>query len=177
MQLDYIEIKDCLTRATPRAMGRMEQIFSERVSDNLFMLAAQHGADSPQVLEAIEAAQSKPAPPTSANRPVRKSLRTPAIRVNLEPAERFRIFHPAPVVSINRYGVVRWNADGARHKAGELIPPRNSWYGQTVRFRYQGKQIERRTGSMLETVGWINPRKKKKKVETQDEGIYPSSLS
>jgi len=83
-------------------------------------------------------------------------------RVELRPENQFRIYHPAPVVAINRYGTVRWVADGRQHKAGELIAPRAFQGKLTVRFRYEGEQVERLIGYMLETVGWVKRRAKKK---------------
>ncbi|HEX8817174.1 MAG TPA: hypothetical protein VF753_16875 [Terriglobales bacterium] len=84
----------------------------------------------------------------------------PAKKTVLRPEDEFRVYQPAPVISINRYGVVRWITDGPKHKAGELLIPRNSQGRQTVRFRYNGERHERSTGWMLETVGWIKPRGK-----------------
>lgn len=86
----------------------------------------------------------------------------PAKRIELKPENQFRIYQPAPVVAINRYGTVRWVADGRQHKAGELIAPRSFQGKLTVRFRYQGEQVERLVGFMLEAVGWLKRRAKKK---------------
>jgi len=85
----------------------------------------------------------------------------PAKRIELKPENQFRVFQPAPVVAINRFGVVRWVADGRQHKAGQLIEPRAFQGKLTVRFRYQGEQVERLVGHMLETVGWLKRRAKK----------------
>jgi hypothetical protein len=85
----------------------------------------------------------------------------PAKRIELKPENQFRIYQPAPVVAINRFGVVRWVADGRQHKAGQLIEPRAFQGKLTVRFRYQGEQVERLVGHMLETVGWLKRRAKK----------------
>jgi hypothetical protein len=75
--------------------------------------------------------------------------------VHLAPLDRFRICHPAPV---------RWNADGPRHKAGELIPPSNSSQGQMV-LPLQRQAVRARHRAMLETVGWIKRRKNNKKAK------------
>jgi hypothetical protein len=88
----------------------------------------------------------------------------PAKRIELKAENQFRIYHPAPVVAINRYGTVRWVADGRQHKAGQLIEPRAFQGKLTVRFRYQGEQVERLVGHMLETVGWLKRRAKKKAI-------------
>jgi len=95
------------------------------------------------------------------DKPKKSSGQEPAKRIELKPEHQFRIYHPAPVVAINRFGVVRWVADGRQHKAGQLIAPRAFQGKLTVRFRYQGEQVERLVGHMLETVGWLKRRAKK----------------
>jgi len=95
------------------------------------------------------------------DKPKKDGLKAEPKRIELKAENKFRIYQPAPVVAINRYGTVRWVADGRQHKAGELIQPRTFRGNLTVRFRYDGEQVERLVGSMLETVGWVKRRAKK----------------
>jgi hypothetical protein len=71
------------------------------------------------------------------DKPKKLGLAEPAKRIELKPENQFRIYHPAPVVAINRYGVVRWVADGRQHKAGELIktPPLSGQTDRTIPLR------------------------------------------
>jgi hypothetical protein len=123
-----------------RAGDEIEKIVPDDLSDKL------SGMDpaSPEFEETFRAFFKTPEEPRRAEEPMRrKGLMQPATRIKLEPTDKFRIYQPAPVVSINRYGVVRWNADGGKHRAGDLIPPRNSFKGQTVQFRCNGRPFER----------------------------------
>ena len=106
----------------------------------------------------------KPVPAAKAH-DKKKSLAEPAKRIELRPESQFRIYHPAPVVAINPFGTVRWVADGRQHKAGQLLKPRVFQGKLTVRFRHEGEQVERLVGHMLETVGWLKRRAKKKASE------------
>jgi len=97
-----------------------------------------------------------------------------ARRIKTAPEDEIRVYTPAPVVGITRYGVVKWLTDGRQHRAGDPIPPRTRLRVQTVRFRYNGQVIERSTGWMLESVGWVKQRGKNKKTKeltaiTEDE--------
>lgn len=115
MQLDYAEIKDCLTRATPRSIGRLEQIFPEDVSDSLLMLSVKHGADSPEVLKAIEASQNpQPSPPAPAML-LQQTRDTDGISDEWIPDKDF------PNYATNWDGCVR-SLPGPRRKAKRLRP-------------------------------------------------------
>lgn len=97
-------VKDWLTRPTPQGIGRLEQIFSERVADDLFMLAARHGADSPEVLRAIETAEKLAA--KQAQMKERRTALPPKPAGTVRPRGKFRALSKDSRYRINKWGEV-----------------------------------------------------------------------